>query len=115
MKFTIVIFALLISASAFSHGGHRGHNHHKAVYGTPNAGHGYRSVVLCGNYQCSGGNVGVHNGYAGHKTVAGNLYFDQSNGRCTPNGYSVQNLGGSVGVVNGQIGGGVYFNQSTSR
>ena len=119
MKFTVAILALLISASAFPHGRHMGPNHYKGAHGAPYGGRGhgggYAPAVVCGNHQSSGGNVGVHNGYGGHKNIAGNVYFNQSRGNCTPNGYSSQNLGGSVGIVNGRVGGGVYFNQSSSN
>ena len=74
-------------------------------YGVGRGGYGYGGG--CGNYSSRGGSLSSYNGH-----VSGNIRMNQSRGNCGPGGWSNQNRGFIIGIVNGRIGGSTYWNQS---
>ena len=117
MKFLISIFALLLSASLFAHGGYKHRDQYTDEHGVPYG--GQNPPVYAGNtgahcmysvYGCSG--AGGSTGPRGYSPAGVGGY-----GYVGPQGVSVgcgthQNLGGQAGVHNGNVAGNVYYNQS---
>ena len=118
MRFLVSIFALLLSASLFAHGGYKHRDRYTDEHGVPYG--GQNLPVLAGNtgahcmysaWGCSGaggstGPRGYAYGYQPYGAGHGLLYGP--NGGCG----NLQNLGGQAGVHNGNVAGNVYYNQS---